>query len=264
MTTLPYLQDIVQHVTCGDPDVHIRALVAPNADPHNYHLVPQDRLAIAQSELVIQNGFDLEPYLSKIHNKPLLKISAALQNIPQLNNEDGFKIKDPHIWQSPRLMIFATKAIQKRLASFVSPNKSHSYAICSQLYQKQMQNELLQLRKHVQKYSPESRILVTTHDAFHYFGQDFGVRVFSLLGLSDDELPTTQRIEELIHDIASFHVHTVYLESAGSNDRIMKMVARNAGVVVGPYLYGDNLSQKSEKAGTLLGMWKENVFRIFP
>ncbi len=266
VTTLPYLKNITQNITCFDSSIKIISLILPNSDPHNYQLTPQDRITLEHADLIIQNGIGLEPYLDKIKLKNKVDVSQNLDLIYlKINSNTNLKNKnissaDPHIWQSPVLMQKIVANVTKEIVKFDEKNKK-KYLECSNKYSNKIKLVYKNLKTKVTKLSATEKTIVTNHDALAYFAKDFGFEIRPLMGLSDDEMPTQKDLENLIQFIKTQKIKLIYLETSGQN-KMMETVAKNANVALGKKIYGDNLGETQEPAGTLIGMWEENVRRI--
>lgn len=263
--TIPYIQDLLTNVTCGHSDFQVTTLVQQEVDPHTFAFSPSQRLAMAQADVLIQVGAGLETWMDKVSFKKhqtslVLTEGMTLDRLDDSDrhgpHEDVFEF-DPHIWHSPKLTLQAVQKIAQKLEE-LSPEHSVEIKKCTANYVKKINDEVETLRAQVQSLPAEKRILATNHDAFGYFANEFGFRVVSILGFSDESPPTVHQIKNMIEQIRSQKIKIVFLEFTGSM-KALETVAKETGVRVGGHLYGDTLGPKGSGAETVLGMWKTNI-----
>lgn len=247
VTTIPYLQDLVQNVTCNNKSISIESIVPTGTDPHTFSIKPSQRLTIQNAAMVIEIGGEFEHWLDKIpKNKNQIRL-ALIQNTTT----------DPHIWQSPELTKMAVQKISQSIveAHFLPKEEVQR---CSQNYLKEIDATVKTLKKEIETIPSHKRILATNHDSLSYFAQAFGFQLVSILGASDEAAPTSAQIKNMIQTIRKQHVAALFLESTGDM-KGLETVRRETGVKIGGKLYGDSLGSESSGANTTLGMWKTNV-----
>lgn len=108
----------------------------------------------------------------------------------------------------------------------------------------------------------DRRKLVTTHDAFAYFGQRFGLDVVGTIwGITTEREPSAQEVRRLVDAVRAYRVPVVFVETT-VNPRLMRAVARDADVEVGRPLHGDSVGPEGSEVSTYLGMMRSNTLAI--
>jgi manganese/zinc/iron transport system substrate-binding protein len=109
--------------------------------------------------------------------------------------------------------------------------------------------------------------LITSHDAFHYFGNTFGLKVMSLQGVSTVQEPSLKHVYELVDFIVKHKVKALFIENSVSPKTVQLIIEnaqkRNANVRLGGTLYSDALGPKNQLGGTYLGMIQHNCSVIY-
>lgn len=250
----------------GD-ECEVRCILAPGADPHTYMPTPGDAKLTLSADLCLQNGLHLEgknwmATLAKDAGKPLVSCTDGVKPI-ELEAE-GQKIADPHAWFSPRNAAIYVNNIVKAVSA-LDPSKAEDFRARAKLYLQQLRVLDSWIREQFNTISPERRVLVTSHDAFNYFSKEFGFQHRAPVGWSTgSELGagmTPERRKQVIDSIKSFGVKAVFVETS-VNPKLVREIAREAGVTVGGALYSDSMGEAGSAGDTYIGMMRENVLTI--
>lgn len=265
VVTIPYLQDLIENITCENNDYKINSLLSSGVDPHTFILTPSDRVLLNNANLIIQIGAGLERFLDKIkvnsgQTKMVLSQHLNLRKMQKTNEKNSDFIYDPHIWQSPQLTINAAEQLTQIFVRLFPANKKNLTA-CSQNYIHKIQTTVKELKQQLAPLPENKKIIATNHDSLGYFAETFGFKLYSILGLSDEEEPTLFQLKNLITILQAQQIKAVFLETTG-NSKNIQTVAQNAKVKIGGKLYGDSLGEKGTPANTTIGMWKANVSTI--
>jgi zinc/manganese transport system substrate-binding protein len=89
--------------------------------------------------------------------------------------------------------------------------------------------------------------LVTTHDAFQYFGRDFGFTIYAIEGLTPADEPSCGKVARIIAAIRTQRVKAVFPESI-ENPKVLREITCESGAKVGPELYADGLGEGAASA----------------
>ncbi|GBD39990.1 Manganese-binding lipoprotein MntA [bacterium HR37] len=259
LATVNIIGDMVAQV--AGERVEVISLLPIGGDPHTYEPVPGDLKKIAESDIVFFNGLGLEKWLEKLlknagGTRPYVAVTDGLEPI---RDERGDP--DPHLWMDVTKAMGYVRNIRDALVEFDPEGE--------QVYRENAAGYLLELEKldkwifeQVETIPPQRRKLVTTHDAFRYFGQRYGFKVVGTIwGISTEDEPSAQEIAQLIDAIRRERVPAVFIETT-VNPKLMERVAREAGVKVGRKLYGDSLGPPGSGADTYIGMMRSNVLSI--
>ncbi len=268
VATVSMLADTVRAV--GGSRVDVTSLLGEGVDPHTYRPTRTDIARLSAADIIVANGLHLEAQLddtlkSLSRSKPVL---FAAEKIPaaQLLADDEYKDrKDPHVWMDPKLWSVVVEAVRDALTARDPAGKA-VYEAGAKAYIAEI-SRLDDYSQKILKSVPEnSRVLVTAHDAFNYFGRAYGFEVEGIQGLSTESEAGLKRIEELVSLLVSKKIRAVFVESSVPERNIRALVegarARGHHVVVGGELYSDALGAPGTYEGTLIGMLDHNVTTI--
>lgn len=253
------LADMAQEI--GGDRVLVTALVGANADAHSFEPSPQQGAVIAKAQLVIANGLGFEPWLNRLiaatgASPPVIFASAGI--VPRLTEPGNpASSPDPHAWQNVAFARVYAKNIAEALKS-ADPEGRDGYDSNLARYDAALQALDAKIRASLASLPIERRKIVTTHDAFFYFGQAYGLELMAPLGLSTEAEPSAQDIATLIRAIKRDKVPAAFLETS-INPRLMNQIAVETGARLGGMLYSDALSEEKEPAGSYIAMMEANI-----
>lgn len=251
-TGFTVLQDILQNIV--QDKAKVTNLVGYDQDPHGFELKPQDMALVQSSDLVLINGLGLESWAKVVEKDKLVVVNNGVKSI----SYEG-KI-DPHTWQDPEIVQnFYIPNILKKLVK-TDPDNADFYKDNADKYMQQLKQLNKTTFKKLAFISPEQRYIVTTHDAFGYFGKRYGLHFLSLQGVSTDSEPAAKDMAKLESYIKSSTTKIVFLENM-SNSNLMKQITKDTGAVIGGKLYADGLS-KDEVANSYIKMIAANTDTI--
>ena len=263
VTTVPYLADLVDNITCHNSNYVIHSLIPNGIDPHTYILAPKDRILIKNAGAIIQIGAGLEKWLDKIpiekgQKRLILSQHLNLRKMRETSSTNKNELLlDPHIWQSPKLTEDAVLQLSQFLISQDQNNKNQIEA-CTQKYVENIHATVEELKKQIDTIPKENRLLATNHDSLGYFAIYFNLKIYTILGLSDEEQPSPKQLQNLILALQQHHIKSIFLEATG-NPKSIQTVASNAHIKINGILYGDSFGQKGSNADTTIKLWKSNT-----
>lgn len=259
------IADFTRNVA-GD-SFEVWCVLAPGADPHTYMPTPNDAQMAVRSVMCIQNGLNLEgknwmATLAKDAGKPIITASDGVK--PLELETDGKKTSDPHAWFSPRNAAIYINNITAGLCK-LDPSIKWELEARARLYLAQLRALDSWIRQTFHVIPVSKRILVTSHDAFNYFAQEFGFKNQAPVGWSTgSEIGagmTPARFKSVVESIKSLGVKAVFVENS-VNPKLMREIAREAGVKIGGELYSDSMGTEGSAGETYIGMMRENVITI--
>lgn len=265
IATHSILCDLTKQIAANTVD--LKCLVQAGADPHVYQATPEDRKAIEQAKLILYGGYNFEPSLIRLiqaTSNPAPKVAVdeiAVPN-PEKLEEDGETVTDPHVWHNAQNGIQMAKVISDRLSQ-LQPEQAKIYAENTQKITSELTQIDTWIKSQIATIPPESRQLVTTHDALGYYSKAYGIPVIGALeGISTDEAPTAARVSALVKDIKKAKVPTIFAE-ATLNPKLIQSVAREANVKVSEQeLYADGLGETGSEGETYQKMLTANTCAI--
>jgi manganese/zinc/iron transport system substrate-binding protein len=264
-TTVGMVNDIVQNVA-GDK-AKTTAVMGAGVDPHLYKPTRDDVSAMISSDAVFYSGLMLEGKMADTlikvgRTKPVFAVTELIEEKFLLEPEEMAGHADPHVWMDPSAWAKAVTAVGKSLGEF-DPSNASLYTTNSTAYAAKC-DELYAYGKKVLATVPEnSRVLISSHDAFNYFGRAFGLKVMGVQGISTESEAGLQHINEMVDFIVKNEVKAVFVESSVSPKNIEALIggvkARGKDLKVGGELFSDAMGEAGTYEGTYLGMLDHNI-----
>lgn len=255
------LGDFVRQI--GGDKVEVATLVGPNGDAHVYQPTPADAKAIGDAKLIVVNGLHLEGWIDRLvqSSRPKAPILVATKGIkPRQGEEDGQVAVDPHAWQSVANARIYVANIRDGLIA-IDPADSDYFGARAQNYLAQLDETDKKVRATVAEIPKDARKIITTHDAFGYFGAAYGFRFIAPQGISTESEPSAKDVAALILQIRREKAPAVFLENI-SDPRLMERIAKESGAKIGGDLFSDALSPPDGPAATYIDMMAHNVLEL--
>jgi zinc/manganese transport system substrate-binding protein len=255
------LADFCRNV--GGERVAATSLVGPNGDAHVYQPSPADGKKLAAAKLVVVNGLGLEGWIDRLIKASASKapVVVATKGITPLQMvEDGRRTLDPHAWQSVAYAKIYVANIEAGLAA-ADPDGAATYAATASAYRDKLDALESDVKKAVAAIPAERRRIITTHDAFGYFGAAYGFEFIAPQGVSTEAEPSARDVAKIIRQIKAEKIPAVFLENV-ADPRMIERIAKESGAVVGGALYSDALSAPNGPATTYLDMVRHNVKQL--
>jgi len=255
ITTFSILADLARNA--GGPDIDVAALVGPNGDVHVYEPSPADSRALAAARLIILNGLGLEGWMARLISTAAAHapVVVAARGVTPRTTETGGV--DPHAWQSVGNAKIYVANIRDGLIA-MDPAARESYETASRAYLATLDRLDADIRSAIAKIPPDRRLVVTTHDAFGYFGAAYGLSFVAPQGISTDAEPNPRDIARIIRQIRALEVPAIFLENA-IDPRMADRIAAESGTRIGGKLFTDALSPPGGPAATYLDLMRHNL-----
>ena len=258
VATISILADMVRQI--GGNEVDVVSLVPPDGDVHTYQSRPGDLLAMRGARVLVENGLGLEGWMDRLRSVSGfagVRVVAAEAVRPRHFVEDGATMIDPHAWQDPRNGVRYVRAIAAGLAK-ADPAHADAWRARADAYVAEIAATDVWITTRLAVVPPQKRQIVTSHDAFGYYGDRYGIRLHSVEGVSTDAEPSARDLARLIDDIRAQGIRAVFIDNM-TDPRLVAAVAQDAGVTVGPRVYSDTLSPPGGPADTYIKMLRYNT-----
>jgi ABC-type Zn uptake system ZnuABC Zn-binding protein ZnuA len=247
VATTTQLADLARNVAGGRADV-VR-LLAPNTDPHEYEVRPDDVKALANASLVLRSGGDIDAWLAGA-------IKSSGTDAPVVTLIDHVRSRragselDPHWWQDPRNAERAVAAIRDAL-SRADPGGAARYRAAAQRYSARLERLDASVAACWRRVPRAERKLVTTHDALGYYARRYGIQVIGTVipSLSTQGQPSAGDTAKLVATIRRTGVKAIFAESS-VNPKVEAAIARDTGAKVGRALWADTLGPAGSDGAT--------------
>ena len=249
--------------------------MGPGIDPHMYAVSQSALIDLKKADLIIYNGLHLEGKAESIfedqkkRGAKVITVADVISQDKLIDPGEGEEHSDPHIWGDVSLWSECIKSVEDALIE-LDPDNADAYRNRAETLRKELTELHDWAKARIAEIPEEQRILVTSHDAFNYFGRAYGLEVIGLQGISTvGELGIAARVS-LTEQIKERGIKAIFVESSVNSDAICG-VAKDAGVKIGGELFSDALGVPGEveevdgvsyDVGTYSGMIRHNVNTI--
>ncbi len=267
VATFSILGDFARNV--GGDRVNVTTLVGPNGDTHVYTPSPADARTIANAQVVIVNGLGLEGWLPRLigsaSRKDKVRTVVATKGINPLtvaadhhgHSHDHDTDADPHAWQSVvNAKIYVANIRDGLIAA--DPAGADAYKTNADAYLAQLDALDREVRAAIATIPPERRKVISSHSAFGYFADAYGVAFVAPQGVSTDTEPSARDVAAIITQIKKQKIPAIFLENI-SDPRLMRRIAAETGAKIGETLYSDSLTEENGAAPTYIAMVRHNI-----
>jgi len=260
LVSFSILEDIAHQI--GGSDVAVTSLIGPDADAHVFEPRPDQARLLAHAQLFIVNGLGLEGWETRLvqsaqYRGPVVVAGDGITPIETTEPGAATPVPDPHAWQDVRNAEIYAANIARALEG-ADPARADAYRERVDGYQARLEALDRQVRAELSAIPPAKRRVITTHDAFAYYGKAYGVTFLAPEGVSTDSEPSAEAIAGLIRQIRHEGIKALFLENI-SDPRLMEALARETGATLGPPLFSDALSRPDEPASTYTKMIEYNT-----
>lgn len=242
--------------------VEVKTVVPIGGDPHIYEPTPGDAQLIAKADLILKNALTFEGWLSELIENSGTK--AAVVTITKgINPIESIQYKnstDPHAWMSASNGVIYAKNIKDALVA-LDPLHTREYEFNYDIYKEQLLEVDQYIETEIQKIPEQRRILITSHDAFRYYGQRYGITVEAILGTSTDADAQTSDLIRLNKLIQESGIPAVFIETT-VNPKLLEQLATSNHIEIGGKLYSDSIGDRDSPAPTYLDMLRFNTNTI--
>jgi zinc/manganese transport system substrate-binding protein len=264
------LADLVREV--GGDRVEITALAGPNADMHAFQPTPADAKKVAAADVAVINGLGFEGWADRLvkssgYKGPAVVASKGIKSLAAADDKHGHGGKghahgrsDPHAWQAVANVKTYVGNIRDALITVDGAGKA-AYESMAADYLKKLDALEAEIKAAFTDIPKPKRRVITSHDAFKYYGNAYGLTFLSPQGVTGDSEPTAKDVATLIRQIKREKAKVVFVENI-SSPRLIETIAKESGAAMGGTLYSDALSDPSGPAASYIAMMRHNT-RLF-
>lgn len=267
-TTIGMIADVVNNI--GGEHVEAIGLMGPGVDPHLYKASQGDIRKLDEADVIFYNGLHLEGKMAEMlekvgKSKTTVAVSSQLGETELRSDPSGAGVHDPHIWFNVRNWISAAQVIRDTLVE-KDPTNAENYKKNAADYLAKLEELDRYAKEQIASIPEASRVLVTAHDAFGYFGDAYGIKVMGLQGMSTASEYGTKDVSNLRNYLVDNKIKAVFVESSVPKKSIEAVIegAKQMGhdVAIGGELFSDAMGKKGTVEGTYIGMVRHNVDTI--
>src|SRR5262245_12558478 len=261
VATFAILADFASNV--GGDALEVGSLVEPNGDAHTYSPTPADAKRLASAKLILVNGLGFEGWMDRLvkasGTKALLVTTSTGVKPRKADDEDQHdhgKI-DPHAWQSVANAKVYVANIRDALAK-ADPRRRAVYEANAAAYLAKLDALENEVKQTIAAIPAARRKVITTHDAFGYFGSTYGMQFIAPQGVSTEAEVSARDVAKIIRQIKTQKIPAVFMENV-TDPRLMQRIAEESGAKIGGKVFSDALSGPHGPASTYLDMMHNNL-----
>ena len=268
VATTGMVADLVRQI--GGDQVQVEQLMSSGVDPHLYRPNTNDVKAIRAADVVFYNGFKLEGRMGDLlgikttGTKKHIALVDALPADAALGDPEH-ETADPHVWMDVQLWSSTTHLIEQELKSRIPAHAEQFSQRATDLRDRLQKLDSLG-KRWIESIPPDQRILITSHDAFRYFGKRYGLQVEGIQGVSTSSEAGLRRITQLVDLLVEKKVPAAFVESSVPEKSIRSIIEgaekKGAIVAIGGELYSDAMGPTGSGAATYEGMMRHNFRTI--
>ncbi|MEG6507888.1 metal ABC transporter substrate-binding protein [Methyloligella sp. 2.7D] len=296
VATFTILGDMVRQV--GGDRVEVTTFIGPDGDPHDFEPTPKDARILSHADILVMNGLGLEGWLPRLNEAAgfdgvTVTATKGVKTGTMVEHEghhhgaehdhdehaadedhdhdhaeahdhdhggEGERVTDPHAWQSLEDGKIYVENIRDGLIA-ADPEGKAIYEANAKAYLKQIDAEDKAVRAAISEIPEDRRVIVTSHDAFGYFGREYGIRMLAPEGVSTESEASAKAVAKIIDQIREEKIPAVFVENI-SDPRLLQQIADETGAKIGGTLYSDALSGPDGPAPTYLDMFRHNVSEL--
>ena len=274
-TSFSILGDLVGQV--GGERVKVRTLVGADEDAHAFQPRPSDARNVGGAALVVVNGLGFDDWMVRLarsggYKGEVVVASAGIDTLAMTTDDHGHdhghdhgdeddkanaKAVDPHAWQDVGNVRRYVANIADALAK-ADPDGATAYRANAERYDGELKALDTEIRAAFAALPAARRKVVSSHDAFGYFGRAYGIRFLSPVGVSNNAEPTAQGVARLIRQLKAEKVPAVFIENV-ADSRLIERIRSESGAQIGGTLYSDALSKADGPAPSYVQMMRTNL-----
>ncbi|HXF64327.1 MAG TPA: zinc ABC transporter substrate-binding protein [Caldilineaceae bacterium] len=268
VATIGQIADIAQIV--GGDHVAVTGLMGAGVDPHLYVATEGDVSLLQNADIIFYNGLFLEAQMAEIleqlgERKTVTAVAETIDPsllLPWAAYADQY---DPHVWFDVTLWMKAVEAVRDTYIE-VDPDHADDYRANTDAYLKELEALHAYVQEQANRLPAEQRVLITAHDAFHYFGRAYGFEVRGLQGISTATEASTADVRDLASFIVERQIRAIFVESSVPVRNVEALQAAVAAqgfeVAIGGQLFSDAMGDPGTPEGTYIGMVRHNIDTI--
>lgn len=266
VATTGMVADLVQRV--GGDRIIVRPMIAPGLDPHLYKPTRDDVARLLKAKAVFSNGLGLEGRMEdalrklSIRGTPVVSIGEVIPADKLLREETA---PDPHLWMSPSTWSLALPAVAEALGR-IDPEGVDLFQRNSRQAAMEFFDLEARMKSRTEAIPANQRVLVTSHDAFGYFGRATGIEVVGIQGVNTEAEAGVADMNRIVDLMVSRRVPAIFFESTLSEKNVQAVIegceSRGHKVRAGGVLYADSLGAPGSGAETWHGMLEHNMATI--
>lgn len=250
-------QDMARNI--GGDKIISETIVPIGGDPHTYTPKPSDVELVSSADLILINGLTFEGWITELIQNSGTKAKVVLitEGVSPITSEKYHNASDPHAWMDASNGVQYAYNISAGLAA-VDPDNALYYADNGAKYTAKIKQAHNYIKKQIASIPEAQRILITSHDAFQYYGKAYDITLNALIGISTESEAQSKDLQRVVDVIRESKIPAVFIEST-INPKMLQQIANDTGVKIGGELYADSIGDKDSEAPSYIDMLTHNT-----
>lgn len=257
VTTASIFKDMIHNI--GGDHITVTSIVPVGGDPHLYEPKPSDATLIKNADIILVNGLTFEGWINDVidNSGTTAKVITITDGANILESDTYKNAPDPHAWMDASNGLVYIENIKKALIEF-DPDNKINYENNWLKYAQEIKDLDKYINNEINKIPEKYRVIVTSHDAFAYFGRKYNLKLNALKGISTEAETQTSDMVRVSKAIRETGVPAIFVEST-INPKVIQQIAKDNNVKIGGELFADSLGEEEGDAGTYIKMLKHNT-----
>lgn len=273
IATFSILGDLTQQI--GGDAIALTVLVGPDSDTHAFEPTAESQRVVAKATVLVANGLGLEPWLERLIDasgfngelvvatdsiKPLTAPGSHDDAVGDEGSDHDHGAADPHAFQDPKLVLTYIDNIEAGLVK-AAPGQAETFKKNADALKERFRILDAELAASLGTLPPDHKRILTSHDAFQYFGRAYGISFVAAQGVTTEAEPSAKDLKRIVEQIRHGDIKAVFIESM-NDPRFIESLAADTGAVVGGDLYSDALSGSEGPAPDLISLYRHNAHEL--
>ncbi len=243
----------------GGDKISLKTIVPIGGDPHLHETTPKDAIKVSEADVILINGLTFEGWIIELIENAGTSADVILitEGVNPISSTVYKNASDPHAWMDAKNGLVYAKNIYEAFVKNDPANEDY-YKENYLAYKKKLEDLDSYIRLAIESIPRDQRVLITSHDAFSYYGKAYGLRLEAIMGISTEADAQTSDIVRVTEVLEKYNVPAVFIEST-INPKLIKQVAKDNNVAIGGELYADSLGPKGSEGESYYKMLKHNT-----
>jgi len=244
-------------------DLHDVEMIVPiGGDPHLHEPTPSNARLVSKADLIFINGLTFEGWITELIENSGTKatVVTVTEKIRPLTSQTYENSYDPHAWMDASLVIGYVESIAEAVSE-IDPSNASVYEERLASYKEQLTKLDQEIKAAINSIPEKKRVLITSHDAFQYYGRRYGIQLEAIMGISTEAEAQTSDIRRVNKVIEENKVPAIFVEST-INPKLIQQLAQDNKVSIGGELFADSLGDEESPASTYIDMMRYNTQTI--
>ena len=254
------MYDMVENIA-GDL-VENKVIVPIGGDPHLYDPTPSDAILVNNADYIIINGLTFEGWILELiaNSGTTAVVDTVTNGVKAIQSGKYANAYDPHAWMDVSNGLVYIKNIKDGLIK-LDPSNASTYEQNYEAYKAKLESLDKYIEDRIKEIPDGKRVLITSHDAFAYFGKRYGLRLEAIQGMSTEAEAQTSDVIRIVNVIKETQVPAIFVEST-INPKLIQQIAKDNNVVIGGELFADSIGDEESGGNSYYGMLKKNTDTI--